>query len=156
MKKQSFITLGLVSLLSISSGMMVGSFGPFYIQLQTATNQVVNLLIEEIPLAFVNEGFQPVYVNGEFSSLQNQTTCTVTFPTATTVQLKFTNISQFGPHYPGPIHMHTYPLMSANNQLLNSNEITLVSVGLPAGAQQGTIQGNKFPVTETAPLFRYL
>lgn len=156
MNMRKIVFSGVISLLSIS-GVMFSNFGPFYIQLQTAGNEVVNLLIDGIPLDFVNEGIQPVYINGEFSSFQNRTTCTVTFPSATSVQLKFANISQFGPSYPDSIHIHTFNnLKATNNQPINTSEITRVNVGLPtSGFAQGTMAGSIFPITETYPLFRY-
>lgn len=136
-------------------GMMLADFGPFYVQLQTNGGQAVNILIDDLMLSEVNAGFQPVYVNGEFSSFQNKTNCTVTFPTPTTVNLKFTYPSSYNPNMIGGMQNQTYPLMATNNQLVNSSEITMVSVGLPSEGVTPGMMGNKFAVNQVYPLFRY-
>lgn len=155
MKQCKILFFSVMTFFCAGSSMMSEDLSPFYVQLQTSGDEVVNILIEELMLSQVNSGFQPVYINGEFSSFQNKTTCTVSFPTPTTVNLKFTNPNYYNPNMPGTIQNQTYPLKTTNNQLIANSEVTIVNVGLPSQGATPGMMGNRFYVTQVYPLFRY-
>jgi len=134
------IVFSVISLLSLS-GIVLSDYNPFYIQLQPAGEGVApfNILIDELMLSCLNGGMIYDY---QTSTFQNKTKATISFPTATSVQIKFEDPCYYNVNLVCDMQYQIYDLP----EHMNSNSLTAVEVSLPDNIQPGTVSGNKVSI----------